>query len=250
MGSGSAGAEGAKHRSPNYPSLTFSEALEKTKAIYEKERKNPILLDTAYKHMGYNQRNGASVVALSALKKYGLVVGENGKVRVSDDAHAIIVFPVGHPDRHARIKALAMRPPIFAEVLAGFPDGLPPSDENLSATLQTEFDFSKEAAATFIRALRHAVDLPDVDRPSEKADSAEDTAEEESAMTESAQMKQTTDRLMIPPQLSTGQAKPERHTVKLDDGSWAEILITGTPSKRAKGKLKTYVEVFIIGDDE
>lgn len=159
-------SEGARARnrarSPNYPALTFTAALERTEKIYKKEKRSPVSIDVAVRHLGYSKENGATFQLFGALKRYGLLVstGKGRDVRVSDDAHFIFVHPEGHPDRIARMRKLAMSPPLFGKILAAFGGELP-SDENLIAKLQTdEWGFKSEVAAkTVVRSLRDAVHI-------------------------------------------------------------------------------------------
>lgn len=153
-------AAGKRERSPNYPALTFTAALERTKAIWDKEKRAHVGPEVAARHLGYKTMNGAAFQTLGALKRYGLVVstGKKKDIRVSDDAHFILVHPEAHPDRIKRMGKLAMSPGLFGKILGAFSGDLP-SDENLVAKLQTdEWGFkSEEAAKAVARALRDAV---------------------------------------------------------------------------------------------
>lgn len=154
------GGAGKRERSPNYPALTFTAALERTKTIWDKEKRAHVGNEVAARHLGYKTMNGAAFQTLGALKRYGLVVstGKKKDIRVSDDAHFIFVHPEAHPDRIKMMGKLAMSPGLFSKILGAFSGDLP-SDENLVAKLQTdEWGFkSEEAAKAVARALRDAV---------------------------------------------------------------------------------------------
>lgn len=156
------GAGSRRERSPNYPALTFTEALERAEKIYKKEKRNPVSQEIAGQHIGYQKLNGATYQAFGALRRYGLLMAGKGDLRISDDAHFIFVHPPDHPDRLAKMRELAMAPALFHKILGAFPDGLP-SDENLIAKLQTdEWGFkSKDAARAAVRSLRDAVRIRD-----------------------------------------------------------------------------------------
>lgn len=152
-------AGGKRERSPNYPALTFTAALERAKTIWEKEKRAHVAPQVAARHLGYKTMNGAAFQTLGALKRYGLVVSTGKKdIRVSDDAHFIFVHPEGHADRVKMMAKLAMSPSLFGKILGVYGDDMP-SDENLVAKLQTdEWGFkSEEAARAVVRALRDAV---------------------------------------------------------------------------------------------
>lgn len=150
-----------RDRSPNYPALTISEAISKAKLIWEADRKSAMPPNVAAVHLGFkNERTGSAAPVLSALRKYGLLetVGNN-ELRISDDASRLFIYSSDSPEYLESLQRLAMKPPLFREVLADYPDGLP-SDATLRAKLQDKWEFgSSDAADTFIRALRVAYDI-------------------------------------------------------------------------------------------
>jgi len=148
-----------RERSPNYPSLTFREALAAAKKIWDQDKRHPVSVDLASQHLEYKQANGVTLPMIASMKRYGLLVSAGKDVRVSDEANTIFLYPEDAPEAIAVIKRLAMLPTLFGKVLEKFPDGLP-SDANLRARLQDEWNFaSPKAADNFIKALREAVAL-------------------------------------------------------------------------------------------
>ena len=148
-----------RDRSPNYPSLTFKEALAAAKKIWDQDKKHPVSVTLASQHLGYKQENGVTLPMIASMKRYGLLVSAGKDVRISDEANTIFLYPEDAPEAIAVIKRLAMLPTLFGKVLEKFPDGLP-SDANLRARLQDEWNFaSPKAADNFIKALREAVAL-------------------------------------------------------------------------------------------
>ena len=63
-----------KQRSPNFPVISLKQAVDKVKAIYNKEQLALAQRSAVLKHMGYSSENGASLTVLSALKKYDLII--------------------------------------------------------------------------------------------------------------------------------------------------------------------------------
>lgn len=251
-----AGHKVKKDRSPNFPAITFTAALDHTQKIWEQDKKHQVGIEIALKHMGYT-KNGLSLRLLSAMRKFGLVEYEGENVRVSDDANAIFLFPRGAQERESRIRQLAMRPPLFNEVLQKFADGLP-SDTTLSARLQHDWKFTQGGAEEFVKVLRHSVELVGVDRPVERAD----TVSEATAM-EAAPMPISTAPNVPPasgpaPSAPTSTMSPamapqgprEKHSWKLGDGVWAEITISGKLSPKKFEKLKKYVDLLDFDDDD
>lgn len=241
-----------KDRSPNFPAITFELALENARKLWDADKKHPTTVDLGLKRMGYT-KNGRSLRVLAALKSYGVLVAENNDVRVSDDAHAIFLFPVGSPERELRIKALAMRPPIFREVLRRFPGGLP-SDETLHAKLQHDMGFTAEAVVPFVKALRAAMAVAGVDHLDESADTGADTVPHEAAtMQPSTTSATTSPRPPIIPAapLPRGVAgAQERHAWKLGNGVWAEVTITGTLTAKRLEKLKGFVALLDAEEED
>src|SRR4029077_17042399 len=85
----------AVHRSPNYPQISLKEALAKVRKIYEADKRAGSHVDVALSHMGFNTKNGASLSALSALKKFGLMEEKEGRVFPTQRAIEILNFPEG-----------------------------------------------------------------------------------------------------------------------------------------------------------
>lgn len=153
-----AAAAARRDRSPNYPAITFTEAEDHARKLYEKDKRHPMTKDVAATHLGYSKSSGATIPLFAAMKRYGLLESVGTDLRVTEDAQVIFVYPKDSPEHIAMRKRLAMLPSLFGEVLASFPGGELPSDATLKAKLMHVFKFaSSEAAETFIRALREAV---------------------------------------------------------------------------------------------
>jgi len=240
-----------KDRSPNYPQITFTAALGFARKIWDQEKKHLVGVDVALKHMGYNSKNGRSLANLSALRKYGLIVYEGNGLRITDDAAAIFVFPVGSPERESRISELAMLPPLFKEIIKKFPGGLP-SDANLSARLQTEWSFTQEAANTVIRALRHSVGLAAVDNGLAGRENREDSNPQESSdMTPAAPVVTGSPpppvvAKPVPPPVPAG----ENHSWALGGNVRAHLTITGELRPKNIKLLKQYVDLLAAASEE
>jgi len=233
-------------RSPNYPQITFTAALDFAKKIWEQEKKHVVSVDVALKHMGYNSRNGRSAASLSALRKYGLISYEGSGLRVTDDAATIFVYPSGTPEREGRIRELAMLPPLFKELVREFHGGLP-SDANLSARLQTERNFSAEGAANLIKTLRHSLELAGVDKAATKSENrAESNPQERQTMTPNV-----THTTPPPPSPAVQHGVPtgESHTWSLGGSVRAHLTITGELRPKNIKLLKQYVDLLAAASE-
>lgn len=83
----------ARIRSPNYPAMSLPEAIERIRAIHQKEQHLEAPREVMAKHMGYNSINGASLKALSALLKYGLLEKTQGDRRRVTELALKILHP-------------------------------------------------------------------------------------------------------------------------------------------------------------
>ncbi len=111
------------------------------------------------KHMGYSSLNGAALGALSALRKFGILVQDPARrLRLSDDVITVLAHPEDAGPRTEALRRLALQPALFKELLAEFPNDLP-SDVNLRARLISERKFNPEAADRLLVALRDTVEV-------------------------------------------------------------------------------------------
>jgi hypothetical protein len=146
-----------RERSPNYPSIGFRSALDLTRKLYDAEKRNPMPRELAAKHLGYGGLNGRSKMVLSALRKFGLVdATADDRMRLSDDAYALMIMPPEDAQRGEVIRRLALRPQIYQDLLAEYQDGLP-SDANLRTNLVLRKKFTEQAADAFIEAFRETM---------------------------------------------------------------------------------------------
>jgi hypothetical protein len=141
----------ARERSPNYPAISLSAAVEKAKKLYQADGKAGGPPEAAIKHMGYGSLNGKSATVLSALGKYGLTANKGGRVVPTDVAIDIINFPPSH-DRYKRAVSQAVQTPsIYRELIHKYGElGSIPSDDSLRPELITDMGFTTQAVGGFI----------------------------------------------------------------------------------------------------
>jgi len=170
----------AKARSPGYPTIGLSEAIEKIKAVYAKDYQNKITRQIAAEHMGYRSLNGKSLGVLSAVGKFGLLEGRGDDNRVSDLALAIIAHPPGAPERAKAIVEAARRPELFAELDARFPGGKA-SEGTIRSFLMTK-KFIPLAADAAIRSYRETKALVNEEAAAYNGDDPSQSGSDEGAM--------------------------------------------------------------------
>lgn len=145
----------ARTRSPNYPTISLPDAIDRVRKVYQKEHLHKADPEVVCKAMGYTGVNGASLGVLSALKKYLLLEEVGKELKVSALALSILVDPPTSTDRQEAIRSAAAAPALFATLFDEFGDS-PPSDENLRAFLLKR-NFAQTAVDTPIRTYRETL---------------------------------------------------------------------------------------------
>lgn len=143
-----------RSRSPNYPSISLPEALDKVMQVYNVQHTHRAPREVVVRSMGYAGINGASATAISALHKYGLLEGRGDDIRVSDRAMRFI-SPLNDDERRLAVREAATSPELFQELSEKFPGPLP-SDDILHNYL-IRHGFSKSAVSGVIAAYRETM---------------------------------------------------------------------------------------------
>lgn len=218
-------------RSPNYPQLSLPEAINRAKLIHAAERHLAAPKEVIAKHLGYNGLNGASLVAISALGKYGLIEEVNGdKVKVSPLALSIL-YPKSPQEKNEAIEEAALKPALFAEIHNEW-EGHRPSEENLRSYLIRR-NFATEALDRVIKSYRETIDL--VTQESEEYDPANvgssGQKQEEGTMRDQFPM--------TPSPPTSGEGVGVHPTVKADSGDFRVSFTDGGGAIEVSGRLKS-----------
>ena len=220
----------AKERSPNYPSIGFSTALAGTKALYDKERRTAVTLETVAKCMGHSTLSGPATSKVAAVRQYGLIEGAGtNRYRVSDDALTLILKKPGDPEYDVTAARLALKPPIFAELFESFPDA---SDETLHYELAKHRGFSPDGATKLLRSYRDAVSVAKLDARSYDG-ARREPAKEESVHVSTVERQRGLGRLPMP---------EDAPNFPLPDGITGKVLLSGAPTKKALLRLAQRVK--------
>ncbi|MDE3148970.1 MAG: hypothetical protein KGL37_05825 [Acidobacteriota bacterium] len=146
-------------RSPNYPAFGLPKALERARALYDKDGKAAVTTVAAVKAWGYNTLNGRSLRSIAALRQYGLLDDTGPKmVRLSQAALTIMLSPPTSPDRVKALGEVARKPAIFGTLWDQYADGFP-SDESMVNNLIINSNYGPDAARKLIAAFRETIDL-------------------------------------------------------------------------------------------
>ena len=141
----------ALHRSPNCPQITFEEAAQKGRRVYEKEHTHSAPKAAVAEDLGYSGINGRSLTMIGALRQYGILEGNSDAMRITEDAVAYFELEEGSERTDAMIRMI-FNPPFFAALRQQFGDNLP-SEGNLKHYLIKE-GFLPKAAEDVIQVYR------------------------------------------------------------------------------------------------
>jgi hypothetical protein len=120
----------ARNRSPNHPSMTLEEAIERAKTLHAVYGRTPMGNALAVAKWGYsNPRSSGALQTLATVKSYGLIdatgLGQAQKVAVTEAAERIIR---NAPNRNELVKAAALAPALNKEVWEKYDHNLPHDD--------------------------------------------------------------------------------------------------------------------------
>jgi len=161
-------------RSPNYPSTSLGEAVEKLKLFFTEAQRNTVDAETAARAIGHKGLNGVTRMKLSAMKKYGLLVeGANGTVKITPLGLRIV-----HPSPDGLEDALreaAFTPEIFRSVYSTHANA---STNVLTSYLIREKGFTPDGAQVFDKVFRETMSLAKPNSPTYVATRTPDPAPE------------------------------------------------------------------------
>lgn len=141
----------ANHRSPNCPQISFEEAAQKGRKVYEKEHTHAAPKAAVAEDLGYSGMSGASLSTIGALRQYGILEGSSEAMRITDDAVAYYELD-DSSDRSDAMIRMVFNPPFFSALRQLFGDALP-SESNLKHHLIKE-GFLPKAAEGVIQVYR------------------------------------------------------------------------------------------------
>ena len=231
-----------RSRSPNYPGIDLGEAIEKARRLHTVEGKNAAPLTAVLAHWGYAPQSGGGLVAVAALKKFGLIEdkgsGPHRSIRLTPLALQIILD--NRAESRERLEALreaALLPPIHCELWSEF-NGTLPSDETLKYNLMVHKGFTELGAKEFVRQFRSTVAFAKLPESAMLSGETEDKPDEEDEV----------DSMAFPPGIATEQrGKPlsgQQRAVQLpiSANQWATLQAPFPMSEGAWQQMMTVLE--------
>jgi hypothetical protein len=163
-----------KDRSPSFPFITLTKAIERTRALYDAAKRHEVRLPDAAKAMGYAPKSSGAIQTLAALLAYGLAedngTGEARKFRVSDLGFKVLEDQ--RPGaRESALAAAAVSPKLIAEYAEHWADGRP-DDPICESELRFERGFTAEGATAFLRVFDDAMSYAKVGGSDKNAETA------------------------------------------------------------------------------
>jgi hypothetical protein len=147
----------ARTRSPNYPGLNLTEAIDEIRKVHKHDLRNRTSPKAVASHLGYSGLSGPALAKIGALRAYGLLEGRGNDLRVSQDAVTIIADQASSLARQKAIRQAAFRPALFQELNEYF-EGQRPSEASLRSEL-IKRNFTSDAVSRIVKRYLDTLDL-------------------------------------------------------------------------------------------
>lgn len=165
-----------KDRSPSFPFITLSKAVERARELYTAARQHEMRLADAASAMNYGAKSSGAIQSLAALIAFGLLEdsgsGEARKFRISD--LGLKALEDQRPGaREAALKQAATMPKTIAEYAEKWKGGRP-ADSFCISDLRFENGFTEEGAKSFLRVFDDAMTYAKVGDADKESDTGDD----------------------------------------------------------------------------
>ncbi len=229
----------AHQRSPNCPQVTFQEAAEKARLLYQHEHTHPASKEVVAHSVGYSGLNGRSLSMIGAMRQYALIDGPSDGMRVTDDAVAFFELDIG-PDRDAALSRMLFAPAVFAQIHSDFGDTLP-SEQNLKHHL-IKTGFLPKAAEDVIAVYRENIRLLENKDVRYNQDMPTLT---ETPNTSPAALAPSSIPQHVVPQVFIDSTVLNYYTLPLGKESSAEVRLRGEITTKSLSLLRSQIELLI-----
>ena len=143
-------------RSPNYPAISLADAIERLEKLGNEIHSHPAPRDLVLTGMGYSGANGASLTALAALGKYGLLEREGEDFKITERG-MMYLHPESDEERRKAVRDAATEPKLFAELNERF-TGEKPGDGLIRNYLLRK-KFTPSAASNALLSYRETMEF-------------------------------------------------------------------------------------------
>ena len=170
-----------RHKSPPYPVFDLLTAITKAQLFYTTQKRNLISAAMVAQTLGYSAKNSEGGRAIAALVSFGLFEEETIKqvrhVKVSALGLNIIRHENDTAHRLPYLQEAALKPPIYADMVAKWPDELP-SDLVIIQYLEFDKGYGASGARGLIRTFRSTYDCAQLGSRAPLIEEAKKEAEE------------------------------------------------------------------------
>ena len=244
-------SQSLRKRSPQAPSISLEDALNKVFKVYDKERRHEVPMDVVASDMGYkNSKSGAAVQTLASIRYYGLMQRTKvGLLNVSIDVEKYKFSP--DPELKQKLLIAWLRTPqIFAELLDKFSESLP-SDATIKYEL-IQMGFNPSVADDFIVIFKKSIgfasyyeQIASTNLIVEDSNVANTEFDDEiTRTTDSASLPATHSVLAINQNQGT-----DRVPIRLEGGRKAYLEIPTPFYKADKSRIIQQLDLILIDDD-
>ena len=149
------------HRSPSYPGLTLSQAIEKARIFYDLEGRHPVPVSAAVAAWGYSPKSSGGRTTIAALKAYGLMddQGNNEEREVFLTQEGLQILLDERPnskERAKRLRKAAMQPKIISALLDKYSVDVP-SQATLRFFLLSQMNYNPNSVNDIIEVYEDAI---------------------------------------------------------------------------------------------
>jgi hypothetical protein len=174
-----------RRRSPSYPGISLEQALARAADLYGAEGRNAAPVAAIAGYWKYGPKSSGGMIALAALKKFGLIEdepgGETRKAKLTELAFRILAGErPNSPERRQLIQEAALLPGIHRELWDEYKGDLP-SDATLEYKLRGERNFTGSAVREFIREFRETLAFAEIAKNADMSSADRDNPDERAA---------------------------------------------------------------------
>jgi hypothetical protein len=167
-----------RDRSPNFPKMPLSNAVEIAAGLYKKAGKSQIRPEVVASALGYASLNGSALTTIGALNQYGLIVREKGgSISISQLALRLI-HPVNDAQASAARREACLNPRVYAELFTG---GFQHCAEDLIANHLIQLGFTQDGAKKASGVFKANAEFAKLDDNAIKLDSGDELSQAEQA---------------------------------------------------------------------
>lgn len=225
-------------RSPNYPAISLSQAIDLVGKLHSKNRANAVDRETAAKDLGYSGLTGRTLKLIGALAQYDLIEKSGkGNVKVSKTAVDILHGLDEETKRHALHEA-GNAPALFQRIFARFEDGIPSDNAIKSYLIQEGFTDAAigPVLKSFMDTTQYLAQSDASESYGEDEESEQESGSTQPRAQESRPMQTQIDRSHAPATPSRANDGPLHFNYSMD----GVITVTGTT--RSPSELQAFLD--------